>query len=143
MRAEALANTDKSKLICISVFPSQKNSIAWTEENEIRFKGNMYDVVRTESQRDGSINYFCLNDSKEEELFGKLGDHLTSQMDAGKSLPSSAGKILIKLFAFDYFSSFEKNIFYIQSNEATWPSINTSAPFSFPAEISTPPPQIA
>jgi hypothetical protein len=49
---------------------SEASAFKWTEENEFRYRGKMYDVISHEKK--GSVNIFrCLNDSKEEALMAK------------------------------------------------------------------------
>jgi hypothetical protein len=141
MRSEVLENTPDSRFIHISVSSLSSSEIKWTDENEFSYKGNRYDVVRSEKKTDGSISYFCLNDSKEDELFSQLNENLSNQSDANKMTNGKSGKLLLKLLAFDYFSVKEESSVYLTVSSII-PRAFIPALSCFHTEITTPPPQI-
>jgi hypothetical protein len=141
MRAEILENTPNSRFIKVSVSSSHSPEIVWTDDNEFSYKGKRYDVVRSE-KANGSVNYFCLNDSREDALFSQLNENLDNQADANKMANGKSGKLLLKLLAFDYFSTTEQFSFHLVSKSIT-PCAFIPALSSLQFEITTPPPQIS
>jgi hypothetical protein len=137
-RAQVLAQMPNTQLICIPV--TKPCQVSWTEENEFSWNGNLYDVVRSEKKSDGTMNYYCLNDSKEEELFSKLDDHLSNELNTKST--GKTGKLILKLLAFDYFLDTPQLNFY-NSGPVITCFIPVSAPSSHCREITTPPPRIS
>ncbi len=142
MRSEVLEKTPNSRLIRISVSSSHDSQICWTDDNEFSYKGKRFDVVRTEKKADGSVNYFCLNDSKEDELFSQLNENLNNQADANKMANGKSGKLILKLLAFDYFSPSEETGIHLNVKN-TNPRAFIPSLLSFHSEITTPPPQFS
>jgi hypothetical protein len=141
MRAEIMAATPDSRLICVTIPSEEVKNISWTEQHEFSYKGNMYDVVRAEKKTDGSTSFFCMNDSKEEELLSKLDESLSAQLDVNKMANGKTAKLMLKLLAFDYCAE--------PAHHASFLSEKDYLTFSFvPAclspsqEISSPPPRL-
>lgn len=66
--------------------PSNEIEIQWIKKDkEFRFKGEMYDVVRTKVV-DKVTHYYCLNDIREKKLIAKYNKHHESKNDVGKRL---------------------------------------------------------
>jgi len=62
-------------LSVITVSFDNEKEIEWTKKNkEFRYKGLMYDVVRTEIKNDKKI-YYCINDVKEKILIANFTRH--------------------------------------------------------------------
>lgn len=67
------------ELTVIRVDESNKWELKWIEGHEFRYKGRMYDVVR--SERNGSvITYYCVHDKQEEKLFNHLDELVNRKM---------------------------------------------------------------
>ncbi len=57
--------------VIIAVTRSEAGELQWEKENEFRYRGGLYDVVRTETRSDTTF-YTCINDVREEQLFASL-----------------------------------------------------------------------
>jgi len=53
---------------------NNKNDITWLDSDEILFEGKMYDVVKKTNITDGSVDLFCYNDIKENDLNIKINN---------------------------------------------------------------------
>jgi len=142
MHSELLQKTPNSSLTCITLSAKNTTHLDWTEENEFVYQGSRYDVVRTEKKADGSVSYFCMNDSKEDELFSQLDQNLGNQLDANKMNTGKTGKLILKLLSFDYVSTFEKTTFHFTAQNLT-PRAFIPGQSVFYYEITTPPPRTA
>jgi hypothetical protein len=141
MHSRIMTETPVSRLVCVIVPAEKLNTICWTEDREFSFEGKMYDLVKKEKYADGSVHFYCLNDSKEDELLNKLDENLASQLDAGKNTNSKTGKLILKLLAFDYFSQPASNTIYLESVSCLKQNFILHY-LSLSREISSPPPRI-
>ena len=67
-----LSETSEEKLSILTFSAAEVNSeLVWKDRKEFSFKGEMYDVVRTEKSGD-TIRYYCWHDVKETELNSQL-----------------------------------------------------------------------
>lgn len=65
------------RLTQLHITADLKNEINWVEPGrEFRYKGEMYDVVRTAPQDDGSIIYHCIADKEETHLYSQIEEQL-------------------------------------------------------------------
>ena len=64
----------EKELTLITVNSANENQLDWEDEKEFHYKGNMYDIVRKKENPDGSITYYCINDTQEKELFINLNN---------------------------------------------------------------------
>jgi hypothetical protein len=55
--------------------------VQWLEEDEFRYAGGMYDVVRSYTSGD-STYFLCINDVQEERLSANLDSHVNREMNA-------------------------------------------------------------
>jgi len=62
-----------SNLIDIVITKSNEYQLEWIEGHEFRYKGMMYDVVRSD-KTDSTIVYHCINDEQESLLFEDLDE---------------------------------------------------------------------
>lgn len=130
-----------NQLTVIEIHKTEQNQLIWEEKNkEFYYKGELYDIVKTEEKTE-SITYYCINDKQEEQLFEHLEEHvnnyisdnhLSNKNGSKKNHPDS-----IKL----YLSNVLSPTLEITDNTAifnTYPLFYTSAC----VEISSPPPEI-
>lgn len=68
-------------LVLIRVTPEEESSLEWIKAFEFRYRGGLYDIVRTE-QADDTTLYYCINDVQEERLFAGLDGHVRRQMES-------------------------------------------------------------
>ncbi|RYD78723.1 MAG: hypothetical protein EOP53_10755 [Sphingobacteriales bacterium] len=72
----AIRRNAKPEELTVFTFSLENNKITDTDfdlkdEHEFSYKGEMYDVVRTE-KTGNTITFYCLNDKKEKQLFANL-----------------------------------------------------------------------
>lgn len=67
-----------SELIPIIVTNKNKSELDWKHSKEFRYKGSMFDIVKSEHNSDGSTTYLCIWDDLESEVFNDL-DKLASK----------------------------------------------------------------
>lgn len=65
----------------------------WIKENEFRYKGEMYDVVRFEINNK-SAAFHCIHDFKESRLFANLDEYLSDYLNKNPEKKNQAVKIL-------------------------------------------------
>jgi hypothetical protein len=142
MHAQTLYSRADDGLVCVSVSAQNTNKIVWSGEEgcEFSYEGKMYDVVRSEKMPDGSMHYFCLNDSREEELLSNLSENIADQADAHKTANGKTARLLLKLFAVDYFSQPDVHLSFLSESDYLTASY-IPACSSLSQEIVTPPPR--
>ncbi len=66
---------NENELSIIVVSDNDEKEIEWTKKNkEFRYKGEMYDIVKTKINGNKKI-YYCINDVKEEHLIANFTKH--------------------------------------------------------------------
>jgi hypothetical protein len=96
---ERISSRQRAKsLILINVPPSHQQDLVWEKPGkEFRYKGNMYDVVRSERQG-SNVLYYCFKDDDETTLMNRLSNAIAK--DQERSGPTgSAYQVLLNLFA--------------------------------------------
>ena len=58
-----------NELTLITVDSSNEKEVDWEDGKEFHYRGNMFDVVKKKENQNGSVSYFCINDTQEKELF--------------------------------------------------------------------------
>lgn len=90
-----------------NIVNEQSENFRWMKKNEFRYKGEMYDIIKTEYKGD-SIVYHVFHDLKESALFSNLDkhilDYLSSNREKGNELLS-----LTKNFCKYYLTPFTNN----------------------------------
>jgi len=127
------------KLTVIKISPVNKNALIWTDLNEFRYKGIMYDIVKKENLNNGIINYYCITDNYETELFAKFDDYINNNIDR-QSKNNSLFKNLFKLLTIQYLPS-QKIRFTFSNNFQKLDSSFTFLYFPPGIEPQTPPPK--
>lgn len=93
-------NIPKNKLITIIVDKNNNKDINFIDDKEFMYKGKMYDVVRQQTNGNTTI-YYCINDTKEEELYANLNKEVKTNMDTNpvkNKTKQILNKITISLF---------------------------------------------
>jgi hypothetical protein len=84
------------------------------ESNEIKYKDNMYDVVK-EEHSNGFIYFYCINDEKEDELISSLENYTTNDI-TGNQLKNKPDidflKQLIKNLIKDYSIAYNQYFYF-------------------------------
>ena len=83
------------QLILIAINNKTKLNLRFFDKKEFIYNGKLYDIVRQKSEGNTTI-YYCLNDTKEENLFSNLNKDIKKNMD---SIPvkNKAQQILKKI----------------------------------------------
>jgi hypothetical protein len=111
-----LEGIPNSEFTLIKISPESKN-IRWKHSKEFEFKGEMYDVVRTEKHGDTTY-YYCWWDNQETLLNQKLNENISMELGQNATNKSTKNK-LISFYKSLYFSEEILDIkhpFYIPQN---------------------------
>jgi thiamine biosynthesis lipoprotein ApbE len=107
---------------------------------EIVFNDNMYDIVK-QSETQDEITYYCINDSKEKELFTNLDDHINTHIKANKPIKNNGAKKLSDNVVKIYFLNRTSFSFFDQSS--TFERFNPINLYSsYIKSASIPPPEV-
>lgn len=113
------------------------DKIDWKEKDkEFEHNNKMYDVVRIEIKKD-SINYYCIDDKKEEDLFSQFAKFTGRNSSNSKKLSN----ILSSIFKNYYFNQIELNLLAFKKNKIL--PFYTERYKNIFAKINTPPPKQA
>ena len=83
----------ESRLHIVTIKETDARLLEWEREGkEFRYKGMMYDVVRTEKQ-EGTVTYYCLTDVEESRLFAMM-ELLVKEQLAHSKKHDTAKKLL-------------------------------------------------
>jgi hypothetical protein len=83
MKLKLKESVPQSELILVTFHTASLEGglypIQWVDQNEFRYNGGMYDIVRSHTSED--TTYFqCVNDVQEEVLFSDLNKHVQKHM---------------------------------------------------------------
>lgn len=110
IKKEIKENLSLHELTKITIAPNNINQIFWEHENEFRYRGIMYDVVKKEVIDSCSTNFYCITDTQETTLFKKLDILVNRCMDTKKCGTKSL-QIFLKFISNLYPFSHSKLIF--------------------------------
>lgn len=122
-----------------TISPESDNELEWLRpDKEFRYKGDLYDIVRTET-REGKIIYHCINDKEEKALFATLDELVKKEMDDKSSPQGNTAKNLLKVFFNLYHEVPTSPTAHFQSEPITFQYL---FPYTAPVkDLSTPPPE--
>jgi hypothetical protein len=126
-------------LVTIAVRVGDEDTLHWIKENEFRYTGGLFDVVRSHTSNDTTY-YSCINDTQEELLFENLDAHIRTQMNADGNPVKAAD--LFKGIAKDYCA---QSLSFPVFTPAGVPIRSTRdiLMISFTPDVPTPPPRIS
>ena len=84
-----------SELASIKMTSKNKNDFYWYDANEFKYKGVMYDVVRTEKVNSKTTVFHCLTDHLEMKLLAQLEAQKSKNSNQDKNSPL---KEVLKVF---------------------------------------------
>ncbi len=92
------ANDENTEMLVISdAIIQQRNSpFKWMEEDEFRYYGKMYDIVKSEKQGDTNI-FYCVNDKNEEKLLARFENYLKHHADPNLPFQQKSHRILVHI----------------------------------------------
>jgi hypothetical protein len=116
-----------------------KSEIKWREKDEFRYKGEMYDVVRSGTGGNGITYYYCIDDKAETQLYRKMEKLIENTVNNRDN--SAMGKTyLIKLYQSVYSLVSNRFVILLQPSDiASFESINLYQ--SQYSDVDLPPPK--
>ena len=87
-----LEGISNSELTLVKISPENKN-IRWKHSKEFEYKGEMYDIVRSEKHGDTTY-YYCWWDNKETHLNQRLTETLSMEWGKNETNKSTKNKLL-------------------------------------------------
>lgn len=123
------------------VVTGNEDKMSWVKPNkEFVLNGNMYDVVRRETE-EGKLVFYCINDEQEEQLFTYLDEMVSQQLVNPKSKTSGPAKTLIKIMSQDYLLTDNIKIALSESDIKKEQTVDLSYN-NLLCEVGTPPPEL-
>ncbi|MEO6883535.1 MAG: hypothetical protein ABI199_05880 [Bacteroidia bacterium] len=112
-----------------------------TDKNEIRYHGNMYDVVR-QKKSDGFVYFYCIQDNREDTLNKALNVQVSMNVLPDSKNTNDNSKKLVKAFSKDYFPSINTILIHQSSKNIFFPLL-FSHYSNASKDVLSPPPKIA
>ncbi|MCX6183381.1 MAG: hypothetical protein NT150_15830 [Bacteroidetes bacterium] len=75
-----------NELTIVRCTPNNEHELKWEDDKEFIYKENRFDVVKKTRNKDGSITYYCINDTQEKQLFANLHKLVKDKSGAENSL---------------------------------------------------------
>lgn len=86
VQSEIIQGLNINELTSVTINKNNLGTIEWFEDGkEMRYKGEMYDVVKS-AECATSITYYCINDKQEESLFANLEEHINTHVAVNKPM---------------------------------------------------------
>ncbi|HEA31041.1 MAG TPA: hypothetical protein ENH91_13795 [Leeuwenhoekiella sp.] len=143
-RREAIHNIKSglpdAQLTRIFIKKENLSSLLWLGDDEFRYRGKMYDVIKKRQDYKGNTIYYCYDDSLESFLYSRLTKHVKNSKKNQKNRNTGA-KITFKYLS-------RKNTYSIVKvhavvSEHSQPFFNYTFFYNSPTlEISGPPPKL-
>jgi len=110
IKSKIKKSVPENELILLSFHPSSKeySQLDWIEGHEFRYQGQMFDMVRQTTGKDGLIHFYCINDTQEEILFAHLDEYVknhvsnTSNRHNTKKVQKGVKDLFFHSSAFDF-----------------------------------------
>lgn len=121
-------------------FDKGLNYIEWTEENEFRIEGEMYDIVRKEITED-TVYLYCFYDREESNLYNSIIKVLNNLIENDRATTSNVTSIITLLSEFYSNTNEAANDSWLNLNRMYFPAIafNTLDGEHY---LNTPPPRL-
>jgi hypothetical protein len=85
IKEKIINNLPENELTLVKISSADSKKVTWMEDGkEFRFKGNMFDVVRSKTW-DDTTYYYCFDDKNESKLFVNLDKLVKEQTDNSRS----------------------------------------------------------
>ena len=112
-----------------------------TDNNEIRYKGNMYDVVRQKKVK-GFVFFYCIKDVREDTLNKALNTQISMNVLTDSKNTNDNSQKLVKAFSKDYFPSVTCISIIRNSENILFPPLSLKY-INVAKDILSPPPKIS
>jgi len=92
------ANEENTEILVISDAEIQRHDspFKWMEEDEFRYYGKMYDIVKSEKQGDTNI-FYCVNDKNEEKLLARFENYMKHHTDSDLPFQQKSNHLLSQI----------------------------------------------
>lgn len=92
------ANEENTEILVISdaVIQQRNSPFKWMEEDEFRYYGKMYDIVKSEKKGDQNI-FYCVNDKNEEKLMARFENYLKHHTDSNLPFQQKSHHLLSQI----------------------------------------------
>jgi hypothetical protein len=127
-----------AQLTTIKITSKNKKDIHWKETHEFTYKGEMYDVVKTEKIDAVTTIYHCITDSAERQLLTDL-ENQSDQNKTTKNGKINSAKVVIKIIPKE---EFNLNLTILPLKNKTIASQYLSFYHSVKIDIESPPPNL-
>ena len=143
--SERIEGSDFGKELTTLVFSIENGNISdkdidFKNEDEFEYKGEMYDVVKSET-RDGFVYFYCINDKNEEFIQASLEKHISDNFSNDAATQKRVNSILKNIIKKGISNNSTIQVSRINNNCL---SFNREIEYLFTVtrEIKTPPPKI-
>ncbi len=127
---------ESNKIIVLKITSDEKKNLQRVDDNEVRYKDKMYDIIR-ELEKDGALYIYCISDRKEDWLFEILFKINKGDDPNEQSEPFYTKNNLIKNYLFK-----ENDAFFFQFKKERV-ILHSIATYNSPVmEIILPPPEL-
>ena len=142
MKIKIKQSIPDSQLTLIKINKNENDLLNWLKENkEFKYKENIYDVVRKNTDNNGNTYYYCINDKQEEKLFADLDTHIKNHI-ATNSPQNKGSKDIVKNIIKDYFSTNNSLNFHQFTIHNLQFTIYNPLYTPYQSKVSTPPPEL-
>jgi len=92
------STTENTEVLVISdtEIQSKNSPFKWMEEDEFRYHGKMYDIIKSEKQGNNNI-FYCVNDKNEELLLSRFENYLKHHEDTNTPYQQKSHRILVQI----------------------------------------------
>lgn len=134
-------NTSQDDLIVFRFSTDESNQLTWMKSNEFKYKGQFYDVVNRLEIDANHVEYQCVSDEQETQLFAQLEDLVDKRYsNSGKEKSGTFIKVMSTPFL-AHSSSFQIQFFETtedktQNNCKQWFALTSDrTPLENPPEL--------
>ncbi len=134
MKRRLKEGVPEAQLSHITIGKQEAATLEWKKSNEFRYKGNLYDIVKSSRDADGTIHYYCVTDKQETVLFANLDELVKQSTGTTENSPvKGLYKILLKLYSppsLELIPSAENNTetFFSYHKHSPTPSFDPASP---------------
>lgn len=118
----------------------EKMGIRWKEDHEFSYKGNMYDVVNTQTDGDFVI-LKCINDTQEKTLFAGLENQVKSTMNTEQTKSKTLN--ILQKFNLLYYTQKTLHLEKTQNEFQFAFKFHPAYYYNLNQDVITPPPQFS
>lgn len=121
IKAVIKAGIPESECITMELSAGQRHRLNWIRHgHEFELNGERYDIVK-QKDTDQGIKLFCIKDTREEQLFRSLNDHVNRHFNE----KSTEGPVLKKMFDLSFTDVFPELALVMSSYATPRPSYHS------------------